>query len=177
MSVVEELRKLVNLSKNSTDSVLANQIRKITDFDVDFLYQLILFFVKEKIDVGHSKEYPLAELQKRIPLKKTRLIEKLQKIVSLGLLSHTKRKYKILMDSDLISRIWNYYNETEFDDSEKTKVWNLLFKKIDLERKYEQKILLNNNPYFSTINRLMKERLKVKIKEAYPYKLTGEKII
>ncbi len=147
--LIEELQKLTDLSKDCLEELLVEQIKRIVEEDTEIIYQIIYLFVTEKIDLGYSKEYSLSELQEKLPWKKSRLIEKLQKIVEEGVLVHKKRKYKLKKENELVKRKWNYYNETGFQEKEKNReIWKLILRKKELEKACNEKLKIEDKTRF-----------------------------
>jgi len=88
---------------------------------------------------GYSKRYSLAELEERLPWKKSRLIEKMQRTVEEEVLKHEKRKYQLNKENELVKRIWNYYNEPNYQEKEKTEeIRTMIQKKRTLEKELEK---------------------------------------
>lgn len=140
MTLINELRKLTELSRDSTIERVAKQIRKIVEEGGEVTYQIAHMLIKEKMERGYSKKYSLAELQKKLPWKKSRLIEKLQKVVKEGVMKHEKRRYLLDKDNELVKRIWNYYNEPRNKEKEKTnEIWKLIQRKKEKEKEIESK--------------------------------------
>lgn len=141
MALEEELRRLAKTTKEKSGEELAEQIRKIVENDAEASYQIIMLIVKEKMERGYTKNYTLTELQEKLPWKKSRSIEKLQKVVGEGVLKHEKRRYALNKENELVKRIWNYYNETGCKEKEKiSEVWKLMQRKNELEQKLAEKI-------------------------------------
>ncbi len=140
MGLVEELRKLAKTTKENPSKGVAEQIRKIVENEGEVNYKIIMLLVKEKMERGYTKEYSLAELQEKLPWKKSRLIEKLQKVMREGVLKHEKRRYKLNKENELVKRIWNYYNKTGYKEKGKVnEIWKLIQKKNELEQKLTEK--------------------------------------
>ena len=119
MALVEELRKLAKTTKEKSAEGIAQQIRKIVENEGEASYQIIMLLVKEKMERGYTKNYTLTELQEKLPWQKSRAIEKLQKVVGEGVLKHEKKRYALNKENELVKRIWNYYNETGYQEKEK----------------------------------------------------------
>ena len=140
MYLIEELRKLTELSRDSTKESIAKQVRKIIEEGGEVNYQITHLLVKEKMERGYTKKYSLAELQEKLPWKKSRLIEKLQKIVIVGVLKHEKRRYQLNKENELVKRIWNYYNEPGNKEKEKSiEIWKLIQRKKEKEKEIDVK--------------------------------------
>jgi len=164
VSLEDELKKLTDLSKDCSEEILSEQIRRIAGEGVEIAYQIIQFLVKEKMDRGYSKEYTLAELQERLPWKKSRLIERLQSLMDAGVLIHVKRKYKLRKENELVWRIWNYYNYTGFQKKEKSQeIWELILKKKQLENKYIEKLKVVKKTRFRELKRGEEEAYRKEI--------------
>jgi len=141
MALVEELRKLAKTTKEKSAEGIAQQIRKIVENEGEASYQIIMLLVKEKMERGYTKNYTLTELQEKLPWQKSRAIEKLQKVVGEGVLKHEKKRYALNKENELVKRIWNYYNETGYQEKEKiSKIWELIQRKNELEEKLAEKI-------------------------------------
>jgi len=141
MALVEELRKLAKTTKEKSAEGIAQQIRKIVENEGEASYQIIMLLIKEKMERGYTKNYTLTELQEKLPWQKSRAIEKLQKVVGEGVLKHEKKRYALNKENELVKRIWNYYNETGYQEKEKiSKIWELIQRKNELEEKLAEKI-------------------------------------
>jgi len=137
MSLLEELNKLGKLTKNQKEEGI-NQIKKIVGLDADIIYQIVNVLILERMDRGFSKEFSLNELLMKFPLKKSRLITRLQLATEMGILKHEKRRYLLNKNNDLVSRIWNYYNDTKYKDNRNIiKIRNLIREKKELEEQIE----------------------------------------
>ncbi len=148
MVLIEELRKLAETTKENSRERLAEKIRKIVENEAEVNYQIIMMLVKEKMERGYTKEYTLKEMREKLPWKKSRLIEKMQKAIEEGVLKHEKRKYKLNKENELVKRIWNYYNETRYNEKEKiNKIWKLIQKKNELEKKLAEKTTKEKGKY------------------------------
>ena len=166
MTLKEELEKLARLSKDSSKKEVAEQIRRIGEEEGEVIYQIIIMLTKEKIERGYTKKYSLAELQKKMPWKKSRLIEKLQEAVTEKVLKHEKRKYLINKENDLVKRIWNYYNEPNYKEKEKiTEIRNLIQRKRKLEKELEKEERINGRKYRKATKKEEKELIKEIIEE------------
>lgn len=165
MTLKEELEKLARLSKESSKEEVAEQIRRIGEEEGEVIYQIIIMLTKEKIERGYTKKYSLAELQKKMPWKKSRLIEKLQEAVIEKVLKHEKKKYLINKENELVKRIWNYYNEPNYKEKEKIEeIRNLIQRKKKLEKELEKEERMNGRKYREATKKEEKELRKV-IKE------------
>ncbi|MHA1185320.1 MAG: hypothetical protein ACTSXA_10065 [Candidatus Heimdallarchaeota archaeon] len=141
MALVEELRKLTKTTKEKSTEGIAQHIRKIVENEGEVSYQIIMLLVKEKMERGYTKNYTLAELQEKLPWKKSSAIEHLQEVMREGILKHEKRRYTLNKENELVKRIWNYYNETGYQEKEKiSKVWKQIQRKNQLEEKLAEKI-------------------------------------
>ncbi len=129
MTVEKELQKLAKLTEESAKETVAEQIKRIGEKEGEVVYQIIIMLTKERMERGHSKRYSLAELQKRLPWEKSRLIQKMQRIVTDEVLIHEKRKYQLNKENGLVKRIWNYYNEPNYQEKEKTEEIRILMQK------------------------------------------------
>ncbi len=139
MTVEKELQKLAKLTEESTKETIAEQIKKIGEKGGEVVYQIIITLTKERMERGYSKRYSLAELEERLPWKKSRLIEKLQRTVKEEVLKHEKRKYQLNKENELVKRIWNYYNEPNYQEKEKTEeIRTLIQKKRELVKELEK---------------------------------------
>ena len=140
MAVKEELQELVKLTKESSKEKVAEQIRKVGEKGGEVIYQLIVMLIKERMDRGYSKRYSLAEIQERLPWKKSRIIDKLQKTVEEGVMKHKKRKYQLNKENELVKKIWNYYNEPRYKEKKKTEeIRKMIRKKREKELMKEEK--------------------------------------
>ena len=161
MTLNEELQKLAKLTIESSKEEVAEQIRKIGEKDEEVIYQIIMLLTKEKMERGYTKRYSLAELLKKLPWKKSRLIEKLQEIVTEKVLKHEKRKYLLNNENELVKRIWNYYNEPNYQKKEKIEeLRNLIQRKKKLEKELEKKERNNGEKYREATKKEEKELRK-----------------
>ena len=163
MPLIEELRKLAELSKDSTIENVAMQVKKTVEEGVEVNYQIAHLLVKEKMERGYTKKYSLAELQEKLPWKKSRLIEKLQEVVNEGIIKHEKRRYQLNKENKLVKRIWNYYNEP--GNKEKGKA-DEIRKLIQRKKEKEKEIETRNNK-----EKIKYKELTKKEKEEYIQKI------
>ena len=190
MTIIKELQKLAGLTGDSPRELIAEQIRRIEKEGGEIVYQIIQILIKEKMERGYTKKYSLAELQKKFPWKKSRLIEKLQKVVEEGVLKHEKRKYLLNKENELVKRIWNYYNEPSYPEKEKMDEIRELIqrkKKLEIEldkeerkckRKYREMTKKEEEEYkeeiireiIADVNACPKEFIMKNIMEAIGYK-------
>jgi len=135
MILVKELRILTKLTKESPKEIVAETIRRIIDNEGEAIYQIVLMTLKERIERGYSKKYSLRELGEKLPWKKSTLIEKTQKTVEEGIMKHEKRKYILNTDYEIVRRLWNYYNDVNFQKKDQIEeIWDLIQKVKDKER-------------------------------------------
>lgn len=161
MTLKEELQKLAKLTIESSKEEVAEQIREIGENDGEVIYQIIILLTKEKMERGYTKRYSLAELQKKLPWKRSRLIEKLQEKVTEKVLKHEKRKYLLNNENELVKRIWNYYNEPNYQKKEKIEeLRNLIQRKRKLEKELEKKERNNWGKYREATKKEKKELRK-----------------
>lgn len=177
MTLNEELQKLAKLTIESSKEEVAEQIRKIGEKNEEVIYQIIMLLTKEKMERGYTKRYSLAELQKKLPWKKSRLIEKLQEIVTEKVLKHEKRKYLLNNENELVKRIWNYYNEPNYQNKEKIdELRNLIQRKKKLEKELEKKERNNGGKYREATKKEEKE-LRKEIEEELEEGLDPKELI
>ncbi|MGC9777679.1 MAG: hypothetical protein HZR80_00390 [Candidatus Heimdallarchaeota archaeon] len=135
-TIVNDLERLTKISIKDQGRITKNLLR-ITVHEGEFAYQIIKLLLTEKIEKGYTKKYSLVELQKKIPLKRSRLIEKLQRVVKEGVLKHQKRKYMINKEHILVDRLWQYYNDANYKEREKTKdIINLIQENEQIEEEW-----------------------------------------
>ena len=140
-----QMEKVMEIPKIGSREQLAKSIREIGEREGEFIYQVIHFLVKEKMERGYSKKYSLEELLRKIPYKKSRLIERLQRATEEGVLKHKKRRYILNSSHTLVEKLWQYYHETDFQEYEKKReIIELIQKKEEGEneiRELEKDIL------------------------------------
>ena len=129
-------------------SILVRKNDFVREKESELIYQIIMVLVNEKMERGYTKKYSLAELQEKLPWKKSRLIEKLQRVAEEGVLIHEKRKYKLNKENELVKRIWNYYNETSQKEKGKmAEIWKLIQRRNELEKKLAEKTKKEKGKY------------------------------
>ncbi len=137
-TIANDLERLTKISIKDQGRITKNLLR-ITVHEGEFAYQIIKLLLTEKIEKGYTKKYSLVELQKKIPLKRSRLIEKLQRVVKEGVLKHQKRKYMINKEHILVDRLWQYYNDANYKEREKTKdIINLIQENEQIEEEIRE---------------------------------------
>ncbi len=137
-TIVNDLERLTKISIKDQGRITKNLLR-ITVHEGEFAYQIIELLLTEKIEKGYTKKYSLVELQKKIPLKRSRLIEKLQRVVKEGVLKHQKRKYMINKEHILVDRLWQYYNDANYKEREKIKdIINLIQENEQIEEEIRE---------------------------------------
>ncbi len=135
-TIINDFERLTKISIKDQRMITKNLLR-ITVYEGEFTYQIIKLLLTEKIEKGYTKKYSLVELQKKIPLKRSRLIEKLQRVVKEGVLKHQKRKYMINKEHILVDRLWQYYNDANYKEREKTKdIINLIQENEQIEEEW-----------------------------------------
>ena len=166
MTVTEELQKLANLTSDCPKKLVGEQIRRIGKEGGELAYQITQILIKEKMERGYTKKYSLTELQKKLPWKKSRLIEKLQRVVEIGILKHEKRKYLLNKENELVKRIWNYYNEPSYQEKEKIEeIRKLIQRKKELERELDKEERKDTRKYREMTKKEEKEYKEEIIRE------------
>ncbi len=165
MTIIDELQLLAKFTKDCSKKLVAKQIRRVGKEEGEMIYQIIMLLVREELDRGYSKKYLLRELLKKLPWEKSRLIERLQEVVGKGVLKHEKRKYLLNKEDELVKRIWNYYNNTSYQEDDKIEaIRKLKQKKKELEMELEEKEWKSKKRYRETSKKEEKE-YREKIKE------------
>jgi len=139
MSLKEELRKLAELTKDSSKEVVAERIRNVVKLGGEEIYQILRMLIKEELERGYTKKLSLAELLEKLPWEKSTAIEKMQEGVVEGVVKHEKSMYKLNKENELVKRIWNYYNIPSYQKEEKLgEIRKLRQKKQELEQELKE---------------------------------------
>lgn len=154
------------MTRESSKKLIAGQIRRIGKEGGEIIYYIIQLLLKEKMERGFTKRYSLAELQKMFPWKKSRTIEIMQEVVEKGVLKHEKRKYLLNKENKLVKRIWNYYNEPNYQEKTEDirKLIHKKKKKLELELEKDEKKSIRK---YKEMTKKEEEEYGIKIMEEF----------
>ncbi|MBN1330479.1 MAG: hypothetical protein JXA54_13475 [Candidatus Heimdallarchaeota archaeon] len=103
--VYEELVR--NTKTEELPEELYTIVRELEEKEAITVSLLVKQLLERFIDSGEVEVYGRKELAVLLPWKKTRLSERLQKLVAEGILLHNKRKYSLNMDEPFVLRVKN----------------------------------------------------------------------